>query len=138
MSEETTTSTLSGKLSVLKSRLLKYLVVMVILLAVLFAGYVWLTLHWSYADGERAGYLQKFSKKGWLCKTWEGELSLVALPGVAPEKFLFTVRDDEVAKRVSDAVGKHVDLLYAQHRGVVSTCFGDTEYFVNGVKIIGQ
>ena len=66
----------------------------------LFSAYVWLALHWSYSDGERAGYVQKFSSKGWICKTWEGELSLVAIPGAAPEKFLFTVRDDAVAQQV--------------------------------------
>ena len=103
---------------------------------VLFALYVYTALHWSYSEGERAGFLQKISYKGWVCKTWEGELSLVAIPGAAPEKFLFTVRDDEVAKLVNAAAGKRVTLNYEQHKGLPSSCFGETDYFVVGVTVI--
>jgi hypothetical protein len=105
-------------------------------LLVLFALYVYIALHWSYSEGERAGFLQKISYKGWVCKTWEGELSLVAIPGAAPEKFLFTVRDDEVAKLVNAAAGKRVTLNYEQHKGLPSSCFGETDYFVVGVTVI--
>jgi hypothetical protein len=100
------------------------------------ALYIWVALHWSYSDGERAGFVQKLSKKGWLCKTWEGELSLVSLPGAAPEKFEFTVRDDVVADRINKQVGTRVSLVYAQHKGLPGTCFGDTEYFVTDIKAI--
>ena len=106
--------------------------------AVVFALYVFAALNWSYSTGERAGFLQKISDKGWICKTWEGELSLVALPGAAPEKFLFTVRDAEVAKQVNAAVGKRVALTYEQHKGLPTSCFGETDYFVVGVKEITQ
>jgi hypothetical protein len=97
---------------------------------------VYVALNWSYSSGERAGFLQKVSHKGWICKTWEGELSLVAMPGSAPEKFLFTVRDETVAQKVSAAAGKRVTLNYEQHKGLPSSCFGDTEYFVVDVKPI--
>ena len=102
----------------------------------LFTFYVFLTLNWSYSTGERAGFLQKVSNKGWICKTWEGELSLVAMPGAAPEKFLFTVRDESVALKVSAAAGKRVTLNYEQHKGLPSSCFGDTDYFVVGLTVI--
>jgi hypothetical protein len=102
----------------------------------LFALYIYIALNWSYSTGERAGFLQKVSNKGWICKTWEGELSLVAMPGAAPEKFLFTVRDDAIAQKVSAAAGKRVTLIYEQHKGLPSSCFGDTDYFVVDVKII--
>ena len=108
----------------------------VVVVAVLFAAYVWLALHWSYSEGERAGFMQKLSKKGWICKTWEGELSLVALPGAAPEKFLFTVRDDAVADKINQQVGQRVALIYEEHRGLPTSCFGDTEYFVTDVKVV--
>jgi len=104
--------------------------------AILFALYVAIALTWSYSKGERAGFLQKVSDKGWICKTWEGELSLVALPGAAPEKFLFTVRDAEVAKRIAAAAGKRVTLVYEQHKGLPTSCFGDTDYFVTDLKDI--
>jgi hypothetical protein len=101
-----------------------------------FAAYAWLALHWSYSKGERNGFVQKFSHKGWFCKTWEGELSMVQLPGAIPEKFIFSVRDDEVAQRVNKTMGKRVNLFYEQHIGVPTTCFGETEYFVTDVKTV--
>lgn len=101
-----------------------------------FSAYVWIALHWSYSEGERAGFMQKLSHKGWLCKTWEGELSLVALPGAAPEKFYFTVRDDTIAQQVNAAVGQRVALSYEQHKGLPSSCFGETEYFITAVKLV--
>jgi hypothetical protein len=105
-------------------------------LSVLFALYIWAVLSWSYSEGERAGFLQKVSYKGWICKTWEGELSLVAIPGAAPEKFLFTVRDEAVAQQLNEVAGKRVTLKYEQHRGLPTSCFGDTDYFVVGVAVI--
>lgn len=102
----------------------------------LFALYIYIALNWSYSTGERAGFLQKVSNKGWICKTWEGELSLVAMPGAAPEKFLFTVRDEAVAQKITAAAGKRVTLNYEQHKGLPTTCFGDTDYFVTGVTEI--
>lgn len=102
--------------------------------ALLFAAYTWVVLRVSYSEGERAGYVQKFSRKGWICKTWEGELAMVSLPGTMPELFRFTVRDDAVAARINESVGQRVAVSYQQHRGIPTTCFGETEYFVVGVK----
>ena len=119
-----------------KQRVLTTLALSLAAILLLFFAYIALALSWSYSKGERAGFLQKVSEKGWICKTWEGELSLVALPGAAPEKFLFTIRDEAVAKRVNDAAGKRVSLAYEQHQGLPTTCFGDTDYFVTGVKIL--
>ncbi len=101
---------------------------------VVFGLYTWTALTWSYSTGERAGYVQKFSKKGWICKTWEGELAIVSIPGTMSEKFFFSVRDDAVAARVNQTMGKRVALTYHQHKGVPTSCFGETEYFVVDVK----
>ena len=106
--------------------------------ALLFAGYTWMALHWTYSTGERAGYVQKFSKKGWLCKTWEGEMALVSMPGTVAEKFYFTVRDDDVAARINQSVGQRVSLTYRQHIGVPTTCFGETQYFIDDLKVVGE
>jgi hypothetical protein len=105
-------------------------------LIVIFSLYTWITLSWSYSTGERAGLLQKFSKRGWLCKTWEGEHLLTTLPGVVPEKFLFTVRDDHLASQLSAHAGQRLVLKYSQHKGVPSSCFGDTEYFVESFEVL--
>jgi hypothetical protein len=100
-----------------------------------FALFTFVALHWSYSDGERAGTLQKFSHKGWLCKTWEGELMQPTAPGVAPTVWTFTVRDDSVARLVNSGLGKRVVLGYHEHRGVPTTCFGETSYYVSAVRI---
>jgi len=118
------------------TKVLKSLTILLVSAIAMFSLYVYIALNWSYSSGERAGFLQKVSHKGWICKTWEGELSLVAMPGSAPEKFLFTVRDEAVAQKVSAAAGKRVTLNYEQHKGLPSSCFGDTEYFVVDVKEI--
>ena len=104
-------------------------------LVVLFGLYTWFTLTWSYSEGTRAGYLQKFSKKGWLCKTWEGEILLSSMPGAIPERFAFTVRDDKLVQKLQSTMGQRVEIGYEQHRGVPTSCFGETEYFVNAVNI---
>jgi hypothetical protein len=110
-----------------------YLLGCVTVLVLAGLAYIWLALSWSYSEGERAGFLQKFSKRGWVCKTWEGEILLSSMPGAIPERFVFSVRDDEVAKQMNAAIGKRVVLTYAQHKGLPSTCFGDTEYFIEKV-----
>jgi hypothetical protein len=99
-----------------------------------FALWTLFTLTWSYAAGERAGYVQKLSKKGWLCKTWEGEMAMVTMPGTVAEKFYFTVRDDSVAAKINQTVGRRVVLAYEEHKWIPISCFGDTGYFVTGVR----
>ena len=118
------------------AKVIKSILLVVLSAIALFALYIFIALNWSYSTGERAGFLQKVSNKGWICKTWEGELSLVAMPGAAPEKFLFTVRDEAVAQKISAAAGKRVTLNYEQHKRLPTTCFGDTDYFVTGVTEI--
>lgn len=100
------------------------------------ASWVLLALNWSYSEGERAGWVQKLSKKGWVCKTWEGELSLVSLPGSTAEKFLFTVRDDRVAAEVTRLIGERVALHYEEKVGLPTSCFGDTRHFVTAVTLM--
>ncbi len=116
--------------------LLKYLILLIIIPLILFGLYTWGTLQWVYSSGERAGYVQKFSLKGYVCKTWEGEVVLVSMPGTQAEKFLFTVKDEAIAKQVNDSLGKRVKLVYEEHKGIPSSCFGETAYFVHGIQVI--
>jgi hypothetical protein len=101
-----------------------------------FVGYTWASLSWSYADGERVGILQKFSRKGWICKTYEGELALYVISGVTPQIWNYTVRDAAVAARMNSSLGQRVRLHYTEHRGIPSSCFGDTGYFVDSVQAV--
>ena len=111
---------------------------LVVMLGLIFSAYTWIALSWSYSTGERAGLMQKISRKGWLCKTWEGELLLTSMPGAIPEKFEFTVRDDELANQLVEHTGQRLVLTYAQHKGVPSSCFGDTEYFVEKISVFKE
>jgi len=115
--------------------MIRILVILVLIAVVGFAGYTWLALHWSYSSGERAGFVQKLSKKGYLCKTWEGEMAMVTMPGTISEKFYFTVPDGAIAAKVNSTLGKRVSLHYDQHKWLPTSCFGETEYFVSGVQV---
>ncbi len=90
----------------------------------------------SYSDGDRVGYLQKLSRKGWVCKTHEGELAMTTVPGVAPVLWNFSVWDDAVAKKLDGQLGKRVVLHYRELRYVPTTCFGETNYFVDRADIV--
>jgi len=118
--------------------LLKIVVVLMVLAGVGTALWIWAALRFSYSDGERAGYVQKFSRKGWLCKTWEGEVALVSLPGTASEIFPFTVRDPRVAEKIQQTMGHRAVLHYEEHRGLPGSCFGDTRHFVTDVRAVDK
>jgi hypothetical protein len=120
-----------------RNKLLIALLILILVPVVIAALWVWIALGYTYASGERAGYIQKISKKGWLCKTWEGELAMANLPGTMPQIFTFTVRNDSIAHVIEQNAGKQVSLTYQQHRGVPTSCFGETEYFVTGVHKVG-
>ena len=116
---------------------MSYLVWSLIGALLLIALYTLFMLWWSYSEGERAGVLQKFSKRGWICKTWEGEIAMYVVGGVAPQIWNFSVRDGTTAAELTKAVGRQVRLHYTEHPGLPTSCFGDTDYFVDGVEIVG-
>ena len=97
-----------------------------------------IALNYSYSHGDRAGYVQKFSRKGWICKTWEGQLAMVNIPGAMQEKWDFSVRNDSIAELITRSMGQRVSLTYDQHQGVPTSCFGETQYFVDGLRVLGQ
>lgn len=104
--------------------------------ALVMAAWTLIALAYTYSEGDRAGFVQKFSKKGWVCKTWEGELSMVNIPGQAQERWFFSVRSDSIARVLQESLGRKVSLHYEEKRGLPTTCFGDTDYFVTGVREI--
>ena len=116
-------------------RLLSFLLIVVLLVVL----YFFVVLNWSYSTGERAGWIQKLSNKGWVCKTWEGELALVSLPGTSTvEKFQFTVRDEVVAAALTQAMGKRVSLHYEEKVGLPSSCFGETRHYITKVTLASE
>lgn len=119
-----------------RSGWVKWVALAALLPALLFAAYLAFVLNWSYSDGERAGYLQKFSRKGWICKTYEGELAMTTVPGVAPVLWNFTVRDPAVATQINAVLGKRLALHYEEHRGIPTSCYGETNHFVSRVQVL--
>ena len=113
--------------------MIKRVLLPLVILIALVAAYFYAMLSWSYSTGDRAGWVQKISHKGWLCKTWEGELALVSMPGAPVEKFNFTVFADEVAADINRHMGKRVSLHYEQKVGLPTSCFGETRYYVTKV-----
>jgi hypothetical protein len=112
---------------------------LLIVLALVLAGmalWTWFSLSWSYSEGDRAGVLQKFSKKGWICKTYEGELALYVVGGVSPQIWYFSTRDEELAAKLSKAVGERIQLHYEEHRGVPTNCFAETPYFADSFTVV--
>jgi len=99
------------------------------------AAYLLVAFNYSYSDGSRAGYIQKLSTKGWLCKTSEGELAMTTVPGVAPVLWDFTVWDEKVASQLSQSMGKRLVLHYKEYRYLPTSCFGETPYFVDRIEM---
>ena len=114
----------------------RFLIMFMIGIILVAVAYTIFVLTWSFSDGDRVGYLQKFSRKGWLCKTYEGELAMTTVPGLAPVLWNFTVRDDAVAAQLNTVLGRRVVLHYKEHRGIPTDCFGETGYFVDRVDIM--
>ena len=130
-------NTTPGSPAARRSRFKWYLLGFVAALLALVVLYTMFMLWWSYSDGERAGVLQKFSQRGWVCKTYEGELALYVVAGVAPQIWNFSVRDAAVAAELARTVGQNVRLHYREHRGLPTSCFGETDYFVDRLEVIG-
>ena len=122
--------------SEIRTKALKGLIVVVVAIVVLVVGYLYAALSWSFSKGDRVGYVQKFSEKGWVCKTWEGELQMLPVPGAIPERFLFSVRDKAVVTKINSSLGKKISLTYEQHKGIPTTCFGETQYFIVDVRTV--
>lgn len=116
---------------------LRVLMVLVVIVA-LVAAYFWAMVSWSYSAGERAGWVQKLSRKGWVCKTWEGEMAMVSMPGASTEKFAFTVMDDDVVEQINKLMGRRVTLHYEQKVGLPTTCFGETRHYVTKITRVEE
>jgi hypothetical protein len=117
---------------------IKSIVGIVVAAVLVLGGYTLVVINYSYSSGERAGWVQKLSSKGWLCKTWEGEMAMVSMPGTTTEKFFFTVWDDDVAAELNRVMGKRVALHYEEKVGLPTTCFGETRHFVTKVSVVDE
>jgi hypothetical protein len=126
----------AGMVRAVGGRFWKIAIIVLLLVGLLAGLWTWFTLSWAYSDGDRAGVLQKFSSKGWICKTYEGELAQYVVGGVAPQIWYFSTRDEKLAAELSKAVGEQIRLHYTEHRGVPTSCFAETPYFAEGFTIV--
>ena len=46
------------------------------------------------------------------------------------------VKHGTIAEKINRSLGKKVALNYDQYKGLPTSCFGDTEFFVSDVKVI--
>jgi hypothetical protein len=120
-----------------RHKLVSALVILIGLPLIAITAWVLFSLNYYYSEGTRAGYLQKISKRGWLCKTWEGEIQLTSIPGSTPQIFAFTTRSDSIASILTSMAGQAVTVHYREHKGIPTSCFGDTRYYVDGIQKVG-
>jgi len=117
---------------------MKSILGLVVAMVLALGGYAFVVTSWSYSSGERAGWVQKLSSKGWLCKTWEGEMAMVSMPGTTTEKFHFTVWDEDIAEQINKVMGKRVSLHYEEKKGIPTSCFGETRYYITSVSVVDE
>jgi hypothetical protein len=120
-----------------KSSIWKVLRMIIIGIVLLIAGIIYWKYYFTYSTGNRFGLLQKFSHKGNVFKTYEGEMILSSVEGnqnvpIASEKFYFSVTDKRIASQLMDLQGKHVTVHYMQKNGTLSWR-GESEYIVDSV-----
>ena len=118
----------------------KTIIITVLLLIFAFAGWFYWSYYFTYSDGNRSGLLQKFSHKGNMFKTYEGELVLNSLTAnsagpLSAEKFFFSVDNKAVANKLSTLEGQRVILHYEQKNKALSWR-GDSEYLVDSVRLM--
>ncbi|MEI6305618.1 MAG: hypothetical protein WCP33_02250 [Deltaproteobacteria bacterium] len=122
----------------IKKKTVKIIIAIAVVLLLGVTFYVYASLNWSYSKGDRVGYVQKFSDKGWVIKTWEGELQMLPVPGAMPEKFPFSVRRKDIITKLKSSLGKKVSITYEQHKGKLNRIFGESEYFIVDVRLIND
>jgi hypothetical protein len=116
----------------------KFIIWTVIILLLILGTFVYWKYYFTYSEGNRAGLLQKFSHRGNVFKTYEGELVLSSVESnknvaLASEKFFFSVQDKNLATKLSDLEGHMVVLHYRQKNGILPWR-GETEYIVDSVR----
>lgn len=121
-----------------RGKILLFFFLLMFVPGILVGLYLAVVLNFSYSDGDRTGYLQKFSRKGWVCRTYEGELAMTTVPGVAPIVWNFSVWDEAVAREINSLLGKRVVIHYREYRGIPTNCFGETDYYVDGIKSVEE
>ena len=121
-----------------RSKAKRYLRNIFLMILLIIAGFIYWKYYYTYSSGNRYGLLQKFSHKGNLFKTYEGEMILSSIRGnnnvpLASEKFFFSVTKENVANQLMNLQGRFVTVHYKEKNGTLSWR-GDTPYIVDSIK----
>ena len=122
-----------------KKRFGRFLGILTIVIILALGGFIYWKYYFVYSEGNRSGILQKFSYKGTIFKTYEGELILSSIRStgnitLASEKFFFSVKNKDVAKKMENMQGHFVTLHYKMKNGTLPWQ-GDSPYIVDSVKL---
>ena len=117
----------------------KFLRWLLFLIVISLAVFIYFKYFFTYSEGYRAGLLQKFSNKGMIFKTYEGEMILSSVAStsevaLASEKFLFSVTNKDIVRQFDTLQGRNVIVHYDEKRGVLFWR-GDSRYLVDSVKL---
>lgn len=120
--------------------MIKGIVITVLVVLLIGSGYFYWKYYFTYSDGNRTGLLQKFSRKGNLFKTYEGELVLNSLTSsstmpLSAEKFYFSVDKQAVSNKLMGMEGQKVIVHYEEKKGVLAWR-GDSNYIVDSVRLV--
>ena len=112
---------------------------MVLIFILFLSGYIYWNYYYTYSDGSRAGLLQKFSRKGNIFKTYEGEMILSSVQSnanvpLASEKFFFSVSNPQVASEISALQGDFIVVYYKEKNGILPWR-GESAYLVDSVSV---
>ena len=127
-----------SKWSIIKRKIRKVLYWIGFILLIVIGISIYWKYFYTYSEGYRAGLLQKFSHKGTIFKTYEGEIILSSVSGrndvvIASEKFFFSVTDSRLAQALDTLQGRNVIVHYVQKNAPL-IWKGDTPYYVDSVK----
>ena len=128
-----------SRTSVIKKKIKKYLYIAFALFILIIGIWIYFSYFFTYSDGYRAGMLQKFSRKGNIFKTYEGEMILSSVQSnknvaLASEKFIFSVSDKNLALQLDSLQGKNVVVHYSEKNNTLPWR-GESTYVVNSVKL---
>ncbi len=120
-------------------KLKRYLYIFLLILFIIAGAYVYWKYSFTYSEGFRAGELQKFSHKGTIFKTYEGEMVLSSIQSaksvaIASEKFLFSVTDKRIAAKLDSLQGNFVTVHYTEKNGTLPWR-GESKYLVDSVRL---
>ncbi len=118
----------------------KFLFAVILIIIVCGGLFTYWRFYYSFGEGNKAGLLIQFMKKGYVFKTYEGEIIQAGLKSypsvpVATKDFTFSVADPAVADSLMGYEGKEVVLHYTEYFGALPWR-GHSRYVVDKILYV--